>query len=65
MTTFKDRLIDEKNQLDEKISKLEAFFMNPAYKEIEHTQKSLLNIQVQIMNAYSQVLAERLALIKE
>ena len=64
MTTFKDRLIDEKNQLDEKISKLEAFFMNPAFKEIEPIQMSLLNTQVQIMHAYSQILTERLAWIK-
>lgn len=60
MSTFKDRLIDEKTQLDEKITKLEAFVESENFKKIEAIQMSLLNIQLNAMHTYSQCLLERL-----
>lgn len=61
MSTFKDRLLEEKAQLDERRSKLEAFQSSDKFKDIEPVQMTLLNIQAQAMSAYSQCLLERLA----
>jgi hypothetical protein len=61
MSDFKDRLVIEKNGLDERIEKLEAFIAGASYVKIEAIQQSLLNIQVQAMHTYSQCVLERIA----
>ncbi len=61
MSTFKDRLLEEKSQLDERRAKLEVFQGSEAFKGIEPVQMTLLNIQAQAMATYSQCLTERLA----
>lgn len=61
--TFYDRLLSEKVELDQKREKLNSFLEGEKAKDIDVRQLSLLNIQTQIMQAYSQVLLERLALI--
>lgn len=61
MSTFKDRLLEEKAQLDERRAKLEAFQQSEAFQGIEPMQMTLLNIQAQAMVTYSQCLLERLA----
>jgi hypothetical protein len=61
MSTFKDRLLEEKAQLDERRAKLEAFQHSEAFQSIEPVQMTLLNIQAQAMATYSQCLTERLA----
>ncbi len=61
MSTFKDRLLEEKAQLDERRAKLEAFQQSEAFQGIEPMQMTLLNIQAQAMATYSQCLLERLA----
>lgn len=63
MSTFKERLQDEKQQLDEKREKLEAFVGSEVFTKIDARQMSLLNIQLQIMDSYSQVLTERLTIL--
>jgi len=60
MSTFKERLIEEKAQLDEKIEKLDAFMQTEQFNQIDNVQISLLNCQLQVMKAYSQVLLERI-----
>ena len=65
MSTFKERLIDEKTQLDEKIEKLEAFTLSENFQKIEAVQMSLLNAQLFAMKTYSQILVERLAWLKD
>jgi len=59
-TDFISRLFDEKNQLDEKIAKLEAFTKSDAFNGINNVQHGLLKIQLNVMTTYSQVLDERL-----
>ena len=61
MNTFKDRLNDEKAQLDEKIDKLEIFISGKDFRKVDHIQKSLLKSQLLIMKTYSQILTERLS----
>lgn len=65
MSTFKERLVDEKTQLDEKIEKLEAFTLSDNFQKIEAVQMSLLNAQLFAMKTYSQILVERLAWLKD
>lgn len=65
MSTFKERLVDEKTQLDEKIEKLEAFNLSENFQKIEAVQMSLLNAQLFAMKTYSQILLERLAWLKD
>ena len=65
MSTFKERLIDEKTQLNEKIEKLEAFTLSDNFQKIEAVQMSLLNAQLFAMKTYSQILVERLAWLKD
>lgn len=61
MNTFKDRLIEEKAQLNEKIEKLESFTLTDNFKKIEAVQISLLRAQLLAMKTYNQILAERIA----
>ena len=61
MNDFKSRLIAEKIQLDEKKDKLTEFQESEAFKKIDPVQMSLLNIQSQAMQTYSQCLLERIA----
>jgi hypothetical protein len=58
--TFKERLINEKTELDEKRKKLEDFIKTEAFQKIHPAQMSLLNIQASAMLTYSQVLSERI-----
>ena len=60
MSTFKDRLLTEKAELDEKRSRLEKFQTTDEFQTIEPFQISLLNIQAQSMATYSQCLLERI-----
>lgn len=63
MNTFLERLKVEKAELDEKIEKLTAFSNSDKFKDIDSKQQSLLNIQLKIMESYSQILLERLILL--
>ena len=60
METFKDRLIAEKKELDEKLIKLKNFIIGPAFVDIESVQRSLLIIQMHAMETYSHCLDERI-----
>lgn len=63
--SFKDRLIEEKNGLEEKRTKLKAFQESENFAKIDPIQMSLLNIQAQAMLTYSQCLTERLTWLKD
>lgn len=57
----KERVIEEKRQLDEKIKKLYAFLVNEEkVSKIPTRQKSLLGRQLDIMTDYSDILNKRL-----
>ena len=60
MSTFKERLIEEKAQLSEKLESLRAFIASEKFLEIDNVQMTLLNIQVKAMETYSQCLLERI-----
>ena len=60
MSDFKDRLIDEQAQLEEKLNKLDAFLMSDKVNAVDDVQKALLQVQATAMNTYNQCLKERL-----
>ena len=60
MSTFIERLKAEKVELDEKIEKLDAFTKSGKFNEIDPVQMTLLNIQLQAMKTYSEILHERI-----
>lgn len=60
MSDFKDRLIDEQAQLEEKLNKLDAFLMSDEVKAVNDVQKALLQVQATAMNTYNQCLKERI-----
>ena len=64
MPDFKTRLIEEKEQLNERIEKLESFVGSDKFSSISAVQQSLLNVQLQSMRTYSQVLVERIAWVE-
>jgi hypothetical protein len=65
MSTFKERLLNEKKELDEKSVKLEDFINGEQYSKIDPVQMSLLNIQLNAMGTYSQCLLERIAWLEK
>ena len=64
MSDFKSRLLQEQQELNERIDKLEDFINDsPAFEKIPHAQQNLLVIQLPAMKAYAEVLNQRVALL--
>ena len=60
MSDFKTRLVEEQAQLEEKLNKLDAFLMSEKVKDVDDSQKALLQVQATVMNAYLQCLIVRI-----
>lgn len=65
MSTFYERLKVEKTELDEKLTKLNAFIQSDKFKEVDPEQKPLLQTQAGVMKTYSQILEKRLKLLEK
>lgn len=61
MEDFKKRLIEEQVQLEDKLTKLNAFLGSEKSKCVDPVQRSLLIIQAGAMYTYNECLKERLA----
>ena len=61
---FKERLIEEKIQLGEKMNKLEIFILNnEEFEKLPIEQQKLLRAQEYAMSIYYMILEERLKLV--
>jgi hypothetical protein len=60
-TTHQQRVIAEKEELDGRIAKLDAFFTGPIYAGLDPEEQSRMNQQRHAMSAYSAALADRIA----
>jgi len=60
MQAYQERVIEEKQQLDEKIEKLQTFVGTEAMSTVSAVQGSLLRSQLSVMEAYSTILGERI-----
>ena len=61
MSDFKNRLVEEQAQLEEKLNKLNDFNQSEKAKEIDPVQKDLLLIQAGAMYTYNECLKARIA----
>ena len=60
METFLDRLKAEKDELNERIEKLNAFMGTPAFDELSREAQGLLTLQLSSMETYETCLHLRL-----
>lgn len=60
MQAFQQRVIDEKNELDERLQKLVAFIAKPAFEDLPPDERQRMIRQRRIMQDYSDVLGERI-----
>ena len=56
-----ERVVAEKTELSDKLSKLLAFFQSPIFSTLSEAEQSRLRNQARFMDGYSAVLAERIA----
>lgn len=61
--SFYVRLLEERKELDDKITGLKSFLQSDNLKTIDATQQSLLKTQLPVMVAYSEILQERIQLL--
>lgn len=60
MDTFKERLLEERNQLKEKLNKLTLLVKSQEIDELKDVQQSLLIVQESAMRTYLMCLQERI-----
>jgi len=65
MSSYIDRMVIEKEELDIKISKLDDFICSEKFDEIGNRQRTLLQMQFAAMSAYTSTLGERIRLSTE
>ena len=65
MSTFRDRLVAESSELNDKIMKLDAFLKTENFNKIKPEQQSLLKVQYLTMQTYGQILFERITWLEK
>jgi len=60
--SYQQRVIDEKSELDAKLSSLAYFIESKEFDKIDSLNQELLNQQAEIMFNYSQILEKRIKL---
>jgi hypothetical protein len=65
MQPHQERVVTEKNQLDEKIDKLDTFRAGTIFPTLPEDEQGRLNKQLSFMRSYSGVLADRIAAFPE
>lgn len=63
MEDFKKRLIVERDELDDKIAKLESFIESPRFGNLDERNRELLIAQCGIMRQYSAILNIRIRIL--
>jgi hypothetical protein len=64
VSSFKDRIGVEREELDGKILKLSSFLQGDIVKGLDEEAQTLLQLQLRLMQEYSDVLTHRLNLLK-
>lgn len=65
MKDFQQRVIDECNELEEKMNKLIGFMCGDAYANLPAKEQGLLMVQLSHMKCYSGCLRERIDLFTQ
>lgn len=61
MEAYQSRVIEEKQELDFKLTKIHAFISSQQFQAVNQAEQERLKRQFQAMSTYSQVLGERIA----
>lgn len=64
MAPHQERVVTEKREVDEKLSKLNAFFTTETFFALDAGEKRRLYVQEHVMRQYSAALADRIAHFK-
>lgn len=62
MQPHQQRVIDEKNELSDKIYKLSSFRTTDMFKSLSEKEQALLTVQLNTMIEYENILEERIQL---
>lgn len=60
MEPWKQRVIDEKEQLDERMTKLDAYMETDAFRDLYEDERGLLLQQIDAMDDYARILRYRI-----
>ena len=63
MEDFKKRLVVERDELDDKIAKLEAFIGSTRFESLDERNRKLLVSQCDVMRQYSTILNVRISIL--
>jgi hypothetical protein len=61
MDPYQERVVKEKEELDDKLSRLRPFVKDNVFKTLPETEQERVIRQLGLMEAYSKVLGERIA----
>lgn len=61
MLPYQERVVAEKSELDERLAKLDAFGRTESFASLPSEEQGLLNRQHSVMEEYSRILGERIA----
>lgn len=61
MLPYQERVVAEKSELDEKLTKLLCFFQSPDFIALSEAERSRLRNQARFMDGYAAVLEERIS----
>ena len=61
MAPFQIRVVEEKQELDEKIARLDAFVDGSLFSQASPDEQGRLHRQLGVMQMYSRILGERIA----
>ena len=64
MLPHQERVVIEKQELDEKIVKLDIFTNSLTFKSLDEYERERLSGQLEYMNKYSSILGERITAFK-
>jgi hypothetical protein len=65
MSTFKRRLVEETNELKNKVEKLRIFTHSGNFKTVDEFQRTLYSIQLKSMETYLECLCARLLWLEQ
>ena len=61
MAPYQQRVVQEKEELDERLAKLKAFVLTEVYRNLPADEQDRLSRQYDAMYGYSLILGERIA----
>lgn len=64
LQAHEQRVVEESNELSEKIEALESFICSSVWETLSREEKALLRVQLNAMETYSTVLVHRIAMFK-